>query len=105
MDDLHAAGDSVRDITRWDAPLDIIIAYAQAREGQVYDYEVVVEEKRKTPDEETISTKQHDTRESIKKEMQEYADKGKPGPLFRLTSNIEKDTDLKRILEMRILDS
>ena len=105
MDDLHAAGDSVRDITGWDAPVDIITAYTQAAEGQVCDYEVVVEEKRKRPDEETISTKKHDTRESRKKEMETKADKGKPGPSFRLMSDIEKDTDLKRILEMRILDS
>ena len=47
----------------------------------------------------------HETRESKRKEMITKVEKGKYGPSFKLMSDIEKDTDLKKILETRILDN
>ena len=37
--------------------------------------------------------------------MDAKVEKGKSGPSFKLMSDIEKDTDLKKVLETRILDS
>ena len=65
----------------------------------------LVEEKRKRPDDEISLAKKHGTRESKRKEMDAKVEKGKYGPSFKLMSDIEKDTDLKKILETRILDS
>ena len=101
IDDLRAVGDSVRDITGWDASVDTITAYAQVVEDQKDDHEVIVEDKRKRTDTEAGSIKKHDTKESRKKETE----KGKFGPSFKLMSDIEKEIYLKKVLETRILDS
>ena len=103
MEDLRVAGDSVRKNTGWDVPVDAMTVYAQMAEHQ--EHEVIVEEKRKRPDDEIGSAKKHETRESKRKEMDAKVEKGKSGPSFKLMSDIEKDTDLKKILETRILDS
>ena len=103
MEDLRVAGDSVRKNTGWDVPVDAMTIYAQMVEHQ--EHEVIVEEKRKRLDDEIGSAKKHETRERKRKEMDAKVEKGKSGPSFKLMSDIEKDTDLKKILETRILDS
>ena len=63
------------------------------------EHEVIVEEKRRRPDDEIGSAKKHETRESKRKEMDAKVEKGKYGPSFKLMSHIEKDTNLKKILK------
>ena len=70
---------------------------------------VLVEEKRKRAD----PAKRHETREQKRREMEkgapqtEEADKvkGKTKPSFKLASYIETTTDIKQVLESRILKS
>ena len=103
MEDLRVAGDSVRKNTRWDVPVDAMTIYAQMVEH--HEHEVIVEEKRKRSNEEIGLTKKHETRERKRKEMDTKVEKGKCGPSFKLIYDNEKDTDLKKILETRILDN
>ena len=51
----------------WDVPRDVMTLYAQMAEYQ--DHGVIVEEKRKRPDDEIDLTKKHETRERKRKEM------------------------------------
>ena len=50
-----------------------MIVYAQIAENQ--EHEVIVEEKRKRPDDEIGSAKKHETRESKRKEMDTKVEK------------------------------
>ena len=66
---------------------------------------IVYAQMAKHQDHEIGSTNKHETRESKRKEMDAKVEKGKSGPSLKLMFDIEKDTNLKKILETRILDS
>ena len=107
VDELKKAGDEIRNFTGWNDPVDALSAFAQ-----VNAQDVLVEEKRKRV-EEVDPTKRHETREQKRREMEKGATepkeadkvKGKTSPSFKLASDIETTTDIKQVLETRILNS
>ena len=108
--DLRKAGDEVRSSTGWNDPVDSLTAIAKI--AGVNAHEVTVEEKRRRTEEAGPSRKP-ETREQKRRETERAAaeatkeDKGKQKvtPSFKLASDIETSTDLKHVLESRILDS
>ena len=107
VDELKKAGDEIRNFTGWNDPVDALSAFAQ-----VNAQDVLVEEKRKRA-EEADPAKRHETREHKRREMEKGATepkeankvKGKTSPSFKLASDIETTTDIKQVLETRILNS
>lgn len=107
---LHA-GKSIRETTGWNDPVDALSVHAYIAKVQ---HDAFVEEKRKRNDgndgaskrtmrsdkgqQETIPTRE----ETMKDMPSSSKDKGK-APAYRLQSDIEATTDLKKVLEDRIL--
>ena len=108
--DLRKAGDEIRSCTGWNDQVDSLTAIAKI--AGVNAYEVKVEKKRRRTEEARPSRKP-ETREQKRPETERVAaevmkeDKGKQkiAPSFKLASDIETSTDLKHVLESRILDS
>ena len=89
--------------TGWECPVDDTTTHALCQ-----THEVSVEEKRKRPDENVGPSKKYDTRSTSRQEEKKIGiEKGKEklGPTYKLASDIEQQTDLKRLLEERVLDS
>ena len=81
-------------------------------EAMCQNYDVLVDEKRKRPDDQIGSSKKHETREVVRwreelspPQMITKRGKERIRPAFKLCSEIEQSTDLKRVMEERILDS
>ncbi|MCO5560698.1 hypothetical protein L7F22_014315 [Adiantum nelumboides] len=107
-----------QEIARWSDPVDSLSVYAYIAKYESND--AMVEEKKKQ-DEETTGSSKRATRSSNKKERDPFPkpttevnmedtpkDKkqGKPrGSSYKLKSNIELATDLKKVFEERILNS
>ena len=106
---LKSGGDAVRSNTGWEDPVDGLSAFAKVATNQAH--EVMMEEKRKW--EENEDNKKRELRSGKKRETENpkmvspevEKGKNKKSPSFKLLSDIETSTDLKKILEERILDS
>ncbi|MCO5595118.1 hypothetical protein L7F22_049156 [Adiantum nelumboides] len=114
---LSEVGNSICETTGWSDPVDSLSVYAYIAKSKAH--EAMVEQKRKR-DEETSKTSKRATRASSRKEERtppkpipevdmEDAPKdkkqGKPrGPSYKLKSNIELPTDLKKVFEEHILN-
>ncbi|MCO5590738.1 hypothetical protein L7F22_044713 [Adiantum nelumboides] len=110
------ARDYICETTRWTDPIDSLSVYAYIAKSKAN--EAWVEEKRKR-DEEAAGTSKRATRSSTKKEEVSKPSRevnmkdapkdkkqGKPrGPSYKLKSDIELATDLKKVFEERILNS
>ena len=131
LEDLKLANRNVRRVTGWSDPIDDKTSFAEV----VCDnYEALVEEKRKRTDEEDGTPKRHNTRNARKEgqaqpmpqkevgetsmktggssqpsrmEVEESMKKGKEraAPAYKLRSDIEQKTDLRKVLEEKVLDS
>ena len=80
-------------------------------EAMCQNYDVLVEEKRKIPDDQVGSSNKHEMRESIRRREESSLSrtmfekgKAKTSRTFKLRLKIEQSTDLKRVMEERILD-
>ena len=106
---LKSGGDAVRSNTGWEDPVDGLSAFAKVATNQVH--EVIMEDKRKWVENE--DNKKRELRSAKKRETENPkmvspdVEKGmdKKSPSFRLLSDIEASTDLKKVLEERVLDS
>jgi hypothetical protein len=106
---LKSGGDAVRSNTRWEDPVDGLSAFAKVATNQAH--EVIMEDKRKWVENE--DNKKRELRSAKKRETENPkmvspdVEKGidKKSPSFRLLSDIEASTDLKKVLEERVLDS
>ena len=110
-DVLVHAGKSIRKTTGWDDPVDALSVHAYIARVQ---HEAIMEEKRKRDDvhegaskrttrsdktrQQTVPTRE----ESMPDVVSSSKEKGK-GPAYKLQSDIEAATDLKKVLEDRIL--
>ena len=126
-DDAKLANLHVRDLTGWADPVDNNTISAEVI---CETHEVFVDEKRKRADLEEGPSKKHDTRSTKKKEevittirqedgssnkkvdeptqpIEENVKKGKDRsmPTYKLRSDIEQTTNLRKVLEERVLDS
>ncbi|MCO5614823.1 hypothetical protein L7F22_069107 [Adiantum nelumboides] len=115
---LSEVGNSIRETTGWSDPVDSLSVYAYIAKSKAH--EAMVEKKRKC-DKETSRTSKRATKASSRKEEgtppkstpevdMEDAPKdkkqGKPrGPSYKLKSDIELATDLKKVFEECILNS
>ena len=109
MDEALKAERRVQEMTGWEDPVEEKSSFVEA---MCQTYDVLVEEKRKRPDDQSGPSKKHDTREAVRRREesslpQTITERGKEriGPAFKLRSEIEQSTDLKRVMEERILDS
>jgi hypothetical protein len=130
-EDLELAGRNVKRVTGWTDPVDNITSLAEV----VCDnYEALVDEKRKKTADENVVSKRPNTRDgrrneqnqpatqrevgessgnpsgttqTVRMEANDSAKKGKEraSPTYRLKSDIEQATDLRKVLEEKILDS
>ncbi|MCO5547092.1 hypothetical protein L7F22_000534 [Adiantum nelumboides] len=117
---LRQAGDSIRETTRWTDPVDSLSVYAYIAKAQAN--EAFVEDKHKREDEAPKTSKrqtQANTRSDgermqkltpIPEVQMEDASKDKKqskvcGPSYKLRSDIELATNLKKVFEERILNS
>jgi hypothetical protein len=130
-EDLELAGRNVKRVTGWTDPVDDITSVAEV----VCDnYEALVDEKRKKTADENVASKRPNTRDgrrneqnqpatqrevgessgnpsgttqTVRMEANDSAKKGKEraSPTYRLKSDIEQATDLRKVLEEKILDS
>ncbi|MCO5550099.1 hypothetical protein L7F22_003578 [Adiantum nelumboides] len=117
---LQQAGDSIRETTGWTDPVDSLLVYAYIAKAQAN--EAFVEDKRKQEDEAPETSKrqtQANTRSDgermqkstpIPEVQMEDASKDKKqckvrGPSYKLRSDIELATNLKKVFEERILNS
>jgi len=105
------AGKSIRETTGWNDPVDALSVHAYIARVQ---HEAIMEEKRKRDDahegaskratrsdktrQQTVPTRE----ESMPDAVSSSKEKGK-GPAYKLQSDIEAATDLKKVLEDRIL--
>ena len=106
---LKSGGDVVRSKTGWEDLVDGLSAFAKVATTQAH--EVIIEEKRKWAENE--DNKKRELRSAKKRETESpkmvspdiEKGKDKKSPSFKLLSDIEASTDLKKVLEERILDS
>lgn len=105
-DTLHLAGESIRHTTGWNDPVDSLSVHAYIARSH---HEAVVEEKRKRDETGEGPSKRVTRSEKGKQPTREEAmkdasskEKGK-APAYKLQSDIEAATDLKKVLEDRIL--
>lgn len=111
-DALFHAGKSIRQTTGWNDPVDALSVHAYIAK---IEHEVAIEEKRKRDDVNENASKRA-TRfekgrqqtfppreETMKDAPSTSKEKGK-GPAYKLQSDIEAATDLKKVLEERILN-
>lgn len=118
---LHQAGDSIRQTTGWEDPVDSLSVYAYITKAQAHEAQVEEKPKRdkEVPESSKRPTRAH-TKQDAKhvqklafallevqmKDASKEKKKGKPrGPFYKLRSDIELTTDLKKVLEERILNS
>ncbi|MCO5593255.1 hypothetical protein L7F22_047262 [Adiantum nelumboides] len=117
---LRQAGDSIRETTGWTDPIDSLSVYAYIAKAQAN--EAFVEDKRKREDE-ALETSKRQTRANTRSDgermqkstpipevQMEDASKDKKqskvrGPSYKLRSDIELATNLKKVFEERILNS
>ncbi|MCO5562601.1 hypothetical protein L7F22_016229 [Adiantum nelumboides] len=117
---LRQVGDSIRETTGWTDPVDSLSVYAYIAKAQAN--EAFVEDKRKREDEAPETSKRQtraNTRSDgermqkstpISEVQMEDASKDKKqskvrGPSYKLRSDIELATNLKKVFEERILNS
>lgn len=110
-DELHLVGSSIRKITGWRDPVDSLSVHAYIARSQ---HEALVEEKRKKDEVGEGPSKRFTRAEKARQDLMSTRDesmkdapstskeKGK-GPAYKLQSDIEAATDLKKVLEDRIL--
>ena len=117
---LQQVGNSIQKTTGWTDPVDSLSVYAYITKAQAN--EAMVEEKRKR-DDEAPGTSKRATRSNAKKDeepkpkavpvreeqMEDISKEKKPGkprgPSYKLKSDIELATNLKKVFEERILNS
>ena len=100
------ADERVREATGWSDPVEENTGFVEAA---CKNYEALIDERRVGKNGGTGPTGRHDTRSAIKKHdgAPTESHKGEKGkiPSFRLSSEIEKATNLQKVLEERVLDS
>ena len=106
----YKTGDEINNSTTWDDRVDSLIGIAKIAEANAHD--VTVEEKRNLTEEggpsrkpETRTQKRQEMERAVVEAMKEDKGKQKVALSFKLTSDIETSTNLKHVLESRILDS
>ena len=93
-DEVRSAAECIREATGWECPVDKNSVHALCQLHEVY-----VDEKRRRTDDAAGPSKTPESWNSGGK------GKEKTTPAFKLASDIEQQTDLKKVFEERILDS
>ena len=92
--EIRSTTEGIREATGWEGPVDKNSIYTLCQLREVY-----VDEKRRRTDDADGPSKTPESWNS------EGKGKGKTIPAFKLASDIEQWTDLKKLFEERILDS
>ena len=92
--EIRSTAEGIREATGWECPVDKNSVYALCQLHEVY-----VDEKRRRTDDAAGPSKTPESWNS------EGKGKGKIIPAFKLSSGIKQRTDLKKVLEERILGS
>ena len=105
-EEVEHANERVREVTGWSYPVEESTGFVEAA---CKNYEALIDKRRAGKNGGAGPSGRHDTRSALKRHegaptRSQEREKGKI-PSFRLSSEIEKATNLQKVLEERVLDS